>query len=121
MILSPTYTAMVLCQELSDVDYGGHKPKTDLERKFYGFWTFEPELVHDTVGLAIDHVAGYNPQLAELLTDKVARMSSESATRQRDDLDAVVSQVVKYLQQCYRTLHQPDQVLEFQGFLDILY
>ncbi|MEM7591841.1 MAG: DICT sensory domain-containing protein [Cyanobacteria bacterium P01_A01_bin.83] len=119
MILSPTYTAMVLCQELSAADYGDHKPKEDLERKFYGFWTFEPELVQETVELAIDHVAGYNPQLAELMREKVTRMSAESATRQRDDLDAVVSQVVKYLQNSRQTLHQPEQDHKFQGFQDL--
>ncbi|MEM9506633.1 MAG: DICT sensory domain-containing protein [Cyanobacteria bacterium P01_E01_bin.35] len=119
MILSPTYTAMVLCQELSDADYGSHQPKEDLERKFYGFWTFEPKLVLETVELAIDHVASYNPQLAELMTSKVAKMTAESATRQRDDLDAVVSQVVKYLQNSHRTLHQPEQAVEFQGFQDL--
>lgn len=119
MILSPSYTAMVLCQELSAADYGSHQPQTDLERKFYGFWTFEPELVHETVELAIDHVAGYNPQLADLLRAKVNKINAEAATRQRDDLDAVVSQVVKYLQNSHRTLHQPEQAIEFQGFQDL--
>ncbi|MEM8722106.1 MAG: DICT sensory domain-containing protein [Cyanobacteria bacterium P01_G01_bin.39] len=119
MILSPTYTAMVLCQELSAADYGGQKPQEDLERKFYGFWTFEPELVRETVELAIDHVAGYNPQLAALMRDKVAKMTAESATRQRDDLDAVVSQVVKYLQNSHQTLRQPEQDNRFQGFQDL--
>jgi len=34
---------MVLCQELSAADYGaGGQPAADLERKFYGLWTFEP-------------------------------------------------------------------------------
>ena len=116
MILSPTYTAMVLCQELSDEDYGNNKPKEDLERKFYGFWTFEPKLVRETVELAIDHVKKYDPDLAELMLEKVAKMTAESATRQRDDLDAVVSQVVKYLQESRKTLHQPEQADVFQGF-----
>jgi len=53
--MSPTYTAMVLCQELS-ADYGaGGQPAADLERKFYGLWTFEPALVQETVELAIAH------------------------------------------------------------------
>ncbi|MBE9045395.1 metal-dependent phosphohydrolase [Pleurocapsales cyanobacterium LEGE 10410] len=119
MILSPTYTAMVLCQELSDTDYGANKPKEDLERKFYGFWTFEPELVRETVELAIDHIKGYQPELAEAMAQKVARMTAESATRQRDDLDAVVSQVVKYLQDSRKTLHQPEQATSFDGFKDL--
>ncbi|MGB5633836.1 MAG: DICT sensory domain-containing protein [Waterburya sp.] len=119
IILSPTYTAMVLCQELSDEDYGEHQPQEDLERKFYGFWTFEPELVCETVEIAIDHIKSYQPQLAELMTAKVAKMTAESATRQRDDLDAVVSQVVKYLQDSHKILHQPDQVAHFSGFKDL--
>jgi len=93
MILSPTYTAMVLCQELSDADYGDNKPQKDLERKFYGFWTFEPELVSETVDIAIAHIAEYEPELAKLMAAQVEKMTAESATRQRDDLDAVVSQV----------------------------
>ncbi|MGF1587816.1 MAG: DICT sensory domain-containing protein [Pleurocapsa sp.] len=119
MILSPTYTAMVLCQELSNADYGANKPKEDLERKFYGFWTFEPKLVLETVELTIDHLKSYQPKLAELMADQVAKMTAESATRQRDDLDAVVSQVVKYLQDSRKTLHQPEQAASFQGFQDL--
>ncbi len=118
MILSPTYTAIVLCQELSDDDYGNNKPQKDLERKFYGFWTFEPKLVRETVELAIDHIGEYNRELAELMTAKVAKMTAESGTRQRDDLDAVVSQVVKYLQDSKKTLHQP-QDSSFKGFQDL--
>ena len=117
MILSPTYTAMVLCQELSDADYGNNKPTEDLERKFYGFWTFEPELVRETVELAIEHMANYNSDLAKSMKAKVERMTAESATRQRDDLDAVVSQVVRYLQDSRKTLHQPDA--NFPGFKDL--
>ena len=116
MILSPTYTAMVLCQELSEADYGANQPKEDLERKFYGFWTFEPKLVRETVELAIDHVRAYQPELAEVMSEKVARMTAESATRQRDDLDAVVSQVVKYLQESRKTLRQPEEATNFSGF-----
>ena len=119
MILSPTYTAMVLCQELSDADYGENKPQEDLERKFYGFWTFEPELVRETVELAIDHIKKYKPELAESMAAQVARMTAEFATRQRNDLDAVVSQVVKYLQNCQKTLHQPEQATNFSVFKDL--
>lgn len=119
MILSPTYTAMVLCQELSDADYGANKPKEDLERKFYGFWTFEPELVRETVELSIDHVRSYEPELADAMADKVAKMMAESATRQRDDLDAVVSQVVKYLQDSRKTLRQPEEAASFSGFKNL--
>ncbi len=119
MIISPTYTAMVLCQELSDADYGANKPKEDLERKFYGFWTFEPALVRETIELTIDHIKGYKPELAELLTQKVAQMSHIYGLKQRDDLDAVVSQVVKYLQNSQKDLHHPENVDTFSGFKDL--
>ena len=119
MIMSSTYTAMVLCQELSDEDYGDNKPTKDLERKFYGFWTFEPALVRETVELAIDHIKGYKPELAELLTDKVAQMTDEHGIRQRDDLDAVVAQVVEYLQSSKKDLRHPENASNFNGFKDL--
>jgi len=60
---------MVLCQELSAADYGaGGQPAADLERKFYGLWTFEPALVQETVELAIAHIGRYNPELQQTLT-----------------------------------------------------
>lgn len=119
MIISSTYTAMVLCQELSAADYGANQPSKDLERKFYGFWTFEPELVRETVELAIAHIEAYQPELAALLSHQVAQMTAESGMRQRDDLDAVVSQVVKYLQNCQKDLHEPAKLDSFQGFKDL--
>ena len=119
MIISPTYTAMVLCQELSDADYGENKPTEDLERKFYGFWTFEPKLVRETVEIAIAHIKGYKPELAELLTQKVNKMTAEAGIRQRDDLDAVVSQVVKYLQDSHKDLHHPDKIATYSGSQDL--
>ena len=119
MIISPTYTAMVLCQELSDADYGDNKPQEDLERKFYGFWTFEPNLVRETVELAIDHIQKYQPELADMLSQKVVKMTAESGIRQRDDLDAVVAQVVEYLQKSQKNLHQPETAATFSGFKDL--
>ncbi len=117
MILSPTYTAMVLCQELSDRDYGeGKQPKADLERKFYGFWTFEPELVRETVELAIAHIAGYDSDFAAILTERMQQITAEFHTRKRDDLDAVVSRVVNYLQACQENLHQPEKAANFNFF-----
>jgi DICT domain-containing protein len=70
VILSPHYTAMVLCQELSDADYGPQgKPSHDLERKFYGLWTFDPVLVRQTVTHAIAHLDQYEPSLTARLRD----------------------------------------------------
>ncbi|MGF1540985.1 MAG: DICT sensory domain-containing protein [Pleurocapsa sp.] len=116
IILSPTYTAMVLCQELSAHDYGERQPKEDLERKFYGFWTFEPELVRETVELAIAHIANYQPDFAARLREQMQQIVSEFRTRKRDDLDAVVSRVVNYLQACQQDLHQPDNSTNFNFF-----
>ena len=97
MILAPSYTAMVLCQELTDEDYGVQGvPTEDLERKFYGFWTFEAGLVEETVNLAIDHLDRYNPDLATQLRAKVAEISVQ--TSEQDEVYKAVSMVVNYLQ-----------------------
>ncbi|MCC5619995.1 DICT sensory domain-containing protein [Nostoc sp. CHAB 5715] len=97
IILSPKYTAMVICQELSEADYGSTGvPTSDLERKFYGLWTFEPELVQETAEIAIAHIRKYNPELAKKLTaDKQQIVPSMDRS---ENLGAVVSRVVDYLQ-----------------------
>ncbi len=105
MILSETYTAMVLCQELSVSDYGAKgSPENDLERKFYGFWTFEPELVQETVELAIAHIGHYDPDLQKVLTAHVEKIGAAYSTKQRDDVAVVVSRVVDYLQHSHEDL-----------------
>ncbi|MBF2063374.1 MAG: metal-dependent phosphohydrolase [Calothrix sp. C42_A2020_038] len=96
IILSPGYTAMVLCQELSESDYGAAGlPKHDLERKFYGLWTFEPELVKETAFLAISHISSYSPELAQRLLEYQNEIQPLAAP---EDLAGVVSRVVDYLQ-----------------------
>jgi DICT domain-containing protein len=106
IVFSPTYTAMVLCQELSEEDYGAQgQPQVDPERKFYGFWTFEPNLVRETVELAIAHIGRYDPQLQQHLSQQKEAMAAECGRCQRDDLGAVVSKIVDYLQ----TTHQNPQ------------
>jgi len=102
IILSSTYTAMVLCQELSEEDYGQSGiPTEDKERKFYGFWTFEPELVKETVELTINHIEGYQPELAAKLTAEVEGITANLRNSQQDDLDKVVSKVVNYLEKTH--------------------
>ncbi len=99
IILSPSYTAMVLCQEISAADYGAAgQPKADLERKFYGFWTFEPGLVEETVELALAHIGRYNPELKQKLTAQVQAIAAAAPTAELDDLNPIVSRVVDYLQ-----------------------
>ena len=120
MILSANYTAMVLCQELSVADYGvGGQPQEDLERKFYGFWTFEPDLVQETVLLAIDHIRDYDPELAQDLSDRSSRISAEYAKQKPEKLTAVVSRVIDYLQECQTTLHSPQKSADFNLFQDL--
>jgi len=98
IILSPTYTAMVLCQELSAADYGAEGvPEVDLERKFYGFWTFEANLVKETVDIAIAHLGRYNPELQKTLTQQAEEIVADN-TQPPDDLDAIACRVVDYLQ-----------------------
>lgn len=106
IILSPKYTAMVICQELSEADYGSAGvPTSDLERKFYGLWTFEPELVQETAEIAIAHIKKYNPELAEKLTgDKQQIVPSIDRSQ---NLGAVVSRVVDYLQTGQENLSIP--------------
>ena len=98
MIFGSSYTAMVLCQELSEADYGtAGKPATDLERKFYGFWTFEPVLVQETVEIAIAHIQTYNLELAQKLTKQLKEIVAAAPNTEQDDLGSIVSRVVDYL------------------------
>jgi DICT domain-containing protein len=102
MILSPTYSAMVLCQELSEADYGkAGLPSNDLERKFYGFWTFDAALVCQTVELAIAHLGEYDPTLQAQLAEQLASLRQRTPTQTCPDATTVgrtVTQVVQYLQ-----------------------
>jgi len=108
IILSPSFTAMVLCQELSASDYGqAGQPKADLERKFYGFWTFEANLVQEAVELAIAHLGRYNPELQQKLKAQVQAIVTNTLTTEPDDLSQIVSRVVDYLQTSEMELNQP--------------
>lgn len=109
IILSPDYSAMVLCQELSLQDYGPQgPPSNDLERKFYGFWTFEPALVAGTIELAIDHIGHYQPQLQVQLSQILERLQTQNPRLQLEppalDLGNTVTQVVNYLQRSRTSL-----------------
>jgi DICT domain-containing protein len=99
MILAPSYSGMVLCQELTAEDYEDLGiPSTDLERKFYGFWTFEPGLVQETIELAIAHMGVYDPGLQAKLTTQINEVAAAIPTTPRDELGAIVSRIVTYLQ-----------------------
>lgn len=99
IIMAPSYTAMVLCQELSEADYGtAGQPATDLERKFYGFWTFEPGLVQETIDIAIAHIQTYDPELAQKLANQAQEIAAAIPNTAPDDLGEIVHRVVDYLQ-----------------------
>jgi len=110
IICGPEYTAMVLCQELSVEDYGsGGVPEHDLERKFYGLWTFDPLLVQEAAKVAIAHIDGYNPDLASSLRNHLATI--QASDRQddlpnADHLGDVVSRVIQYMQTSQEDLFQ---------------
>lgn len=108
MILAPDYTAMVLCQELSLADYGPQGPPAkDLERKFYGFWTFEPTLVRETVEITIAHIGQYNADLKHDLTQRLDALRQQNPAldnREGADINHAVTKVVTYLQSSRRDL-----------------
>jgi DICT domain-containing protein len=108
MILSADYAAMVLCQELTDADYGPQgPPENDLERKFYGFWTFESTLVRETVELAIAHIGKYNTVLQRQLSEQLTVLQQQNPDLKPDQggvLNQAVTQVVSYLQSSRRDL-----------------
>ncbi len=112
IIVSPDYTAMVLCQELSETDYGAAgMPTDDRERKFYGLWTFDPSLVMETAELAIAHLETYRPTLQQQLAQQFQQLSTDIANEQAlcrrptvEHLGGIVSRVVDYLQTSEATL-----------------
>ncbi|ARV61376.1 metal-dependent phosphohydrolase [Nostocales cyanobacterium HT-58-2] len=109
IILSRKYTAMVICQELSEADYGSTGlPASDVERKFYGLWTFEPELVKETAELAISHIGKYNPELAKTL--KAHKDAIQPSLATPEALAAVTSRVVDYLQTGQVNISVPTEV-----------
>ncbi|GBF81533.1 HD domain-containing phosphohydrolase [Aphanothece sacrum] len=119
VILSPGYAAMVLCRELSVEEYrADSQPKTDTERKFYGLWTFERNLVAQTATILIETMRFYNPTLADNLRQQqrhiAANMSNVST-----DLSGVVSRIVNYLQTSQQQLvtinRQNREMVELEG------
>jgi DICT domain-containing protein len=126
IIVSPDYTAMVLCQELSAADYGPTGvPSVDLERKFYGLWTFEPSLVQETAALMIHHLEPYDPelcrQLAAQLQDIRQACQQEAALcglPTADHIGEIVTRVVEYLQDLQQDLTAAPSYVERIQSLD---
>ncbi|MEB3230752.1 MAG: DICT sensory domain-containing protein [Leptolyngbyaceae bacterium] len=112
IIVSPNYTGMVICQEVSQADYQIlGTPTQDIERKFYGFWTFESGLVCETAALAIAHIRQYNPDLAQQLDAKLDTITTHIQQGQglcthptSDQMGCIVHRVVEYLESSQGTL-----------------
>lgn len=98
IILSPDYASMVLCHELSAEEYrADSQPRVDIERKFYGLWTFDRELVEKSARILIDRLRPYNQALADILhrqEEAIAGNINPIPT----DLSGVVTRIVTYLQ-----------------------
>ncbi len=108
MIMGSTYSAMVLCQELTDEEYGPNgRPENDLERKFYGFWTFDPALVKQTVAITADHIGNYDKDLQANLEARIEKIDSEAITK-TGEVGNVVMRVVDYLKGGDRQIGETD-------------
>ncbi|MGD1714956.1 HD domain-containing phosphohydrolase [Dapis sp. BLCC M172] len=98
IILAPTYTAMVLCHELSEDEYLPHgKPTVDIERKFYGLWTFDRNLVAKAAEILTERCRPYNPGLADTI-QKQHQAIINTEGMPPTDMSDVVSRIVSYLQ-----------------------
>ncbi|MEM9154930.1 MAG: HD domain-containing phosphohydrolase [Cyanobacteria bacterium P01_F01_bin.33] len=119
IILAPNYAAMVLCHELADDEYGPRgRPDVDLERKFYGLWTFERQAVEAAAEIAIDRIRLYDAELADSLSAARETIAAQPDTAPAD-LSNVVSRVVSYLQSSQQQLvavnRQTRELWELEG------
>ncbi len=89
---------MVLCHELSEDEYlSNGKATVDIERKFYGLWTFAQALVVKAAEIVTERLQPYNPVLA----DAMKKQHQEILTTENiapTDMTDVVSRIVSYLQ-----------------------
>ncbi|MGB3514366.1 MAG: DICT sensory domain-containing protein [Microcoleaceae cyanobacterium] len=119
IILSPSYTAMVLCHELSEDEYLTQgKPTVDTERKFYGLWTFDRSLVAKAAEILIERCRPYDRALA----DTTQKQHQEILTAEGippTDMSDVVSRVVSYLQSTQQQMiamnRQTRELWELEG------
>lgn len=119
IILAPGYASMVLCHELSDDDYRSDSiPNTDVERKFYGLWTFARKPVEAAAQILIDRMRPYNAPLCDQLMERFNALQ-QSPAKGTTDLSGVVSRVVNYLQSSQQQLvtvnRQTRELWELEG------
>jgi DICT domain-containing protein len=120
IILAPSYAAMLLCHELSPEEYHAHgRPTGDIERKFYGLWTFDRTLVTKAATILIQEISPYNAPLAEELATIQQEIETNSITTKPADLTAVVSRIITYLQTSQQQLitvnRQARELVELEG------
>ncbi|MEM9568701.1 MAG: HD domain-containing phosphohydrolase [Cyanobacteria bacterium P01_E01_bin.34] len=119
IILAPNYSAMVLCHELEQTEYWeGMQPERDVERKFYGLWTFDPDLVREAAAIAVSRIEPYKPELAAQLKTQIADIGICTDCPPAD-LSGVVSRIVTYLQssqeQLVATHRQNRELWDLEG------
>lgn len=119
VILAPGYAAMVLCHELSDDDYrSDNVPTADVERKFYGLWTFDREPVEAAAQILIDRMRPYDTALCDQLTTRFHALQNSSRSH-ATDLSGVVSRIVNYLQSSQQQIvtvsRQTRELWELEG------
>ncbi|MGF1461407.1 MAG: HD domain-containing phosphohydrolase [Leptolyngbyaceae cyanobacterium] len=119
IIVAPGYTAMVLCHELSPEEYQADtQPRNDVERKFYGLWTFDRVAVEAAASILIERMRPYDEALAGRLQNLQQQMTASPDTVPVD-LTSVVSRIVNYLQDSQEHLitanRQARELWELEG------
>jgi len=119
IIVAPGYTAMLLCHEVSVEEYqADSQPQNDVERKFYGLWTFDRTLVEDAASILIERLRPYNEALADRCI-QVQKSLSVDPNVAPVDLTGVVSRIVNYLQDSQEQLitanRQTRELRELEG------
>ncbi|NJM57585.1 MAG: histidine kinase, partial [Synechococcales cyanobacterium RU_4_20] len=118
IILAPGYAAMLLCHELDEAEYRGGPPLVDIERKFYGLWTFDRVQVEQAAQILIDRWQPYDAALVETLQacrDRISSIPHHASV----DLSGVVSRIVNYLQSSQQQIvtvgRQTRELWELEG------
>ncbi|MEO1741142.1 MAG: HD domain-containing phosphohydrolase, partial [Cyanobacteria bacterium J06629_9] len=119
IILAPDYAAMVLCHELSGEDYRADSlPANDIERKFYGMWTFDRTLVEQAAEILIHRMRPYDVSLSEDLLSRHTKIRQQVNVNPAD-LSDVVTRIVNYLQSSQQQLvtvsRQSRELWELEG------
>ncbi|MEM9266570.1 MAG: HD domain-containing phosphohydrolase [Cyanobacteria bacterium P01_F01_bin.13] len=119
IILAPGYASMVLCHELSDDEYRNDSiPTVDVERKFYGLWTFDRTPVEAAAKILIERMRVYDGPLADRLLEHYDTLKNNPSGTPTD-LSGVVSRIVNYLQSSQQQLvtvsRQTRELWELEG------